>query len=112
MWADGGTLATVGGQPQRATLHVRARGTNYPGEDPFLTTEEDNTQSDAKANKLTVNDFTVASDYKVGVRAQGRFINYRIDDANKSTSSSYSASNNKAWNISGLQMKVSKGGER
>ena len=112
LWADGGTLATVGGQPQRATLHVRARGTNYPGEDPFLTTEEDNTQSDAKANKLTVNDFIVASSYKVGVRAQGRLINYRIDDAAKSTSSSYSASNNKAWNISGLQMKVSKGGER
>ena len=112
LWADGGTIATVGGEPQRATLHVRARGTNYPGEDPFLTTEEDNTKSNAKANKLTINDFTVASSYKVGTRTQGRFINYRIDDANKSTSSSYSAANNKAWNISGLQMKVSKGGER
>jgi len=112
LWADGGTIATVGGEPQRATLHVRARGTNYPGEDPFLTTEEDNAQSNAKANKLTVNDFTVASSYKVGTRTQGRFINYRIDDAAKSTSSSYSAANNKAWNISGLQMKVSKGGER
>ena len=112
LWADGGTVTTVGGEPERATLHVRARGTNYPGEKPFLTTPEDNTQSNAKANKLVVNDFTVASSHKVDTRVQGRFINYRVDDAAESLSGGYVANNNKAWNISGLQMKVRKGGDR
>jgi len=112
LWADGGTITTVGGEPERATLHVRARGTNYPGEKPFLTTPEDNTQSNAKANKLVVNDFTVASSHKVDARVQGRFINYRVDDAAKDLSGGYTASNNKGWNISGLQMKVRKGGDR
>ena len=35
LFADGGTITTVGGEPQRATLHVRRRGTNYSGENPF-----------------------------------------------------------------------------
>jgi len=112
LWANGGTVTVVGGEPQRATLQVRARGTNFSGEDPFLTTPEDNTQTNAKRNKLIVNDFNVASSHKVDTRVQGRFINYRVDDANASLASGYVASNNKAWNISGLQMKVKKGGDR
>jgi hypothetical protein len=91
---------------------VRARGTNFSGEDPFLTTPEDNTQTNAKRNRLIVNDFNVASSHKVDTRVQGRFINYRVDDGNASLASGYVASNNKAWNISGLQMKVKKGGDR
>jgi len=112
LWADGGTVTTVGGEPQRATLHVRSRGTNYSGEDPFLTTAEDNTQTNAKRNKLVINDFVVASSHKTDSRVQGRFINYRVDDAAESLASGYVASNNKAWNISGLQMKVRKGGAK
>ena len=110
MFADGGTVTTVGGEPQRATLHVRARGTNYSGENPFLTVPEDNTQTNAKRNKLVINDFNVGTSHKVDSRTQGRYVNYRIDDATKSLDSGYTASNNKAWNISGLQMKVRKGG--
>jgi hypothetical protein len=112
LWANGGTVTVVGGEPQRATLQVRARGTNFSGEDPFLTTPEDNTQTNAKRNRLIINDFNVASSHKVDTRVQGRFINYRVDDANSSLASGYVASNNKAWNISGLQMKVKKGGDR
>lgn len=106
LWADGGSIETVGGEPQRATLRVRSRATNYPGEKPFLTTEEDNTQTNAKRNKLVINDFIIASSYKVDLRVLGRFINYRIDDANVNNT----VANNKAWNISGLQLTVSKGG--
>jgi len=106
LWADGGTVTTVGGDPQRATLRVRARGTNYSGENPYLTTAEDNTQTNAKRNKLVVNDFTVASSHKMDTRIKGRFINYRVDDANANNT----AGNDKAWNVSGLQMTVAKGG--
>jgi len=106
LWADGGSIETVGGDPQRATLRLRARTTNYPGENPYLTVAEDNTQTNAKRNKLVVNDFTVADDYKIDTRVAGRFINYRVDDANANNTSS----NNKAWNVSGLQMTVNKGG--
>jgi hypothetical protein len=112
LWADGGSIETVGGDPQRATLQVRARGTSYPGENPYLIIAEDNTQSNAKSNKLIVNDFIIASAYKVDTRVQGRLINYRVDDAAASTASGYTASNNKAWNISGLQLMISKGGSR
>ena len=110
LWADGGTITTVGGQPQRATLQLRARATNYPGEQAFLTVPEDNTQSNAKSNKLVVNDFVVADSYKTDMRITGRFLNYRIDDAAPDTSSSYTGSNVKAWNLSGLQLGVMKGG--
>jgi hypothetical protein len=110
LWADGGTAVTVGGELQRATLQVRARGTNYPGEEPYLTVAEDNTQTNAKRNRLVVNDFVIASAHKVDTRVQGRLINYRIDDAAASTAAGYVASNNKAWNISGLQMVISRGG--
>jgi hypothetical protein len=112
LWADGGTAITVGGELQRATLQVRARGTNYPGEEPYLTVAEDNTQTNAKRNKLVVNDFVIASAHKVDTRVQGRLINYRVDDAAASTASGYVASNDKAWNISGLQMVITKGGSR
>lgn len=112
LWADGGTIATVGGEPQRATLQVRARATNSPGELAYLTTAEDDTQSDARRNRLTVNDFVVASSYKADVRITGRFLNYRIDDAAASTAAGYVGSNTRAWNVSGLQLRVTKGGTR
>ena len=110
LWADGGTITTVGGEPQRATLQLRARATNNPGELAYLTTPEDNTQSGSKANKLTVNDFIVASSYKTDVRTTGRFLNYRVDDAAADTSSGYTGSNIRAWNISGMQLGIMKGG--
>ena len=110
LWADGGSIESVGGEPVRATLRLRARTTNNPGQLSYLTVAEDNAQSNAKANKLVVNDFVVASNYKSDIRAFGRFINYRVDDAQ--TAAATTAANNKAWNVSGLQLDVKKGGTR
>ena len=110
LWADGGSIETVGGEPVRATLRIRARATNNPGQLSYLTVAEDNTQSNAKANKLVVNDFGVASNYKSDMRVFGRLINYRIDDAQAANANT--AANNKAWNVSGLQLDVKKGGKR
>lgn len=106
LFADGGSITTVGGEPQRATLRIRSRCTNNPGQTAYLTITEDNTQSNAKANKLVINDFIVASNHKVDLRNFGRFLNFRIDDANTNNT----AGNDKAWNLSGMQLKVSKGG--
>lgn len=106
LFADGGSITTVGGEPQRATLRIRSRCTNNPGQAAYLTVAEDNTQSNAKANKLVINDFVVASNHKVDLRNFGRFLNFRIDDANANNT----AGNDKAWNLSGMQLKVSKGG--
>ena len=110
LWADGGSIEAVGGEPVRATLRIRARATNNPGQLSYLTVAEDNTQSNAKANKLVVNDFGVASNYKSDMRVFGRLINYRIDDAQATNANT--AANNKAWNVSGLQLDVKKGGKR
>ena len=44
------------------------------------------------------------------MRVFGRLINYRIDDAQ--TANANTAANNKAWNVSGLQLDVKKGGKR
>lgn len=112
LWADGGTVEAVGGEPQRATLQVRARATNNPGEPAYLTVPEDNTQTNAKANRLVVNAFAVTDAYKTDLRVTGRFLNYRVDDANADTSSSYTGTNKRGWNVSGLQLKVSKGGSK
>jgi hypothetical protein len=110
LWADGGSIETVGGEPVRATLRIRARATNNPGQLSYLTVAEDNAQSNAKANKLVINDFSVASNYKSDMRVFGRLINYRIDDAQAANANT--AANNKAWNVSGLQLDVKKGGKR
>ena len=109
LWADGGTATTVGGDLNRATLRLRARSTNNPGDPAYLTVAEDNTQTNSKANKLVVNDFTVTQNYKMDVRITGRFLNYRIDDAN-ADASTYASTNVNAWNISGFQLSINKGG--
>jgi len=109
LWADGGTATTVGGDLNRATLRLRSRATNNPGDPAYLTFAEDNTQTNSKANKLIVNDFTVAQDYKMDVRVTGRFLNYRVDDAN-ADASTYVSTNVNAWNISGFQVGINKGG--
>ena len=111
LWADGSTITTLGGDDNFATLQIRARATNYPGEKAFLTSAEDNTATNSKANKLVVNDFTVASNYKSDIRITGRLLNYRIDDAN-ADASNYVSTNEYQWNISGLQIGINKGGKR
>ena len=109
LWAGGGEQLPTQTQPLRATLQVRARATNYPGDLPLLTRDEiAGTSSKALNNKLVTNDFVVADDYKVDLRIFGRFLNYRIDDGD----SDGDANTNKPWNISGIQLDVSKGGRK
>jgi len=102
LWADGATREDVTNDLLRATLHIRTRGTNASGTESLLTNTEPN---DAK---LITNSFVVATDYKVDARVQGRFINYRIDDA----ALDYSPANDREWHISGLQLEILKGGTR
>jgi hypothetical protein len=102
LWADGFTREDVTNNLLRATLHIRTRGTNASGTESLLTSTDTN---DAK---LVINSFVVATDYKVDARVQGRFINYRIDDA----ALDYTAANNREWHVSGLQLETLRGGTR
>ena len=102
LWADGASKEDVTNKPLRATLHIRARGTNASGTESLLTSTDTN---DAK---LITNSFIVATDYKVDARVQGRFINYRIDDA----ALDYTAANDREWHVSGLQLETLRGGTR
>ena len=71
-----------------ATLTMNVKGSNYPGSDVDPTTG-------------VSNDFVVASDYKIGIRESGRFLNYKLTET---------ATNE--WNVSGLQYEILKGGVR
>jgi len=56
-------------------------------------------------------------EYKSDCRISGRFINYRIDDANPATNADGNFVNNNSststsWNLSGIQMEVTDGGTR
>ena len=102
LWADGFSREDATNNLLRATLSIRARGTNASGTESLLTSTDTN---DAK---LIINSFVVATDYKVDARVQGRFINYRIDDA----ALDYTAANDREWHVSGLQLETLKGGTR
>ena len=102
LWADGASREDITNNLLRATLHIRTRGTNASGTESLLTSTATN---DAK---LITNSFVVATDYKVDARVQGRFINYRIDDA----ALDYSAANSREWHVSGLQLETLRGGTR
>jgi len=71
-----------------ATLTMNVKGSNYPGSDVDPTTG-------------VSNNFVVASDYKIGIRESGRFLNYKLTET---------ATNE--WNVSGLQYEILKGGVR
>jgi hypothetical protein len=66
----------------------------------------------------TLNDIAGPS-YKSDVRLDGRFLNYRIDDADPTTTGAGDFSNNTPstatpyeWNLVGLQIEVEEGGTR
>jgi len=71
-----------------AVLTMNVKGSNYPGADVDPTTG-------------VSNNFVVASDYKIGIRESGRFLNYKLTET---------ATNE--WNVSGLQYEILKGGSR
>jgi hypothetical protein len=71
-----------------AVLTMNVKGSNYPGADVDPTTG-------------VSNNFDVSSDYKIGIRETGRFLNYKLTET---------ATND--WNLSGLQYEILKGGSR
>jgi len=71
-----------------AVLTMNVKGSNYPGADVDPTTG-------------VSNNFDVSSDYKIGIRETGRFLNYKLTET---------AIND--WNLSGLQYEILKGGTR
>ena len=101
LWADGGTPRTIGGEPSQATLRLSVRGTDNPGELTDLTDMSEN-------NRKLRNDFIIGDDYKIDVRIHGRFVNFRIDDANTVGNPHTDVE----WRISGMQFDIMKGGTR
>lgn len=71
-----------------ATLTLQVKGSDKPGQDISPSTGVSNT-------------FVVADDYKVDIKESGRFLNYKLTET---------ATN--AWNVSGLQYEILKGGTR
>jgi len=74
----------------------------------FVQTHNSPTGDDVVFNMSSQHTFTIGEDYKVDVRAKGRFFDYIITD--KPTSSSQGVAS--YWAISGMQTKVGKGGSR
>jgi len=71
-----------------AVLTMNVKGSNYPGADVDPTTG-------------VSNNFDVSSDYKIGIRETGRFLNYKLTETTTND-----------WNLSGLQYEILKGGSR
>ena len=102
LWADGGTPAQLGGNLTRATLQVNTYGSDAPGAQANGYGSTNPTQRS--------DEFIIGQDYKVDMRTQGRFININITDNLASNPDDNGA--RVAWNLSGLQATVTKGGTR
>jgi len=96
--STGGTATELGGFLYYPTLYMRMTGSNYTAE-----------YAELKSGSTLTNDYTVGSDYKIDTRITGRFINFRLDDADSDPST---ASNQFAWGLSSIQFEVNKAGER
>lgn len=99
LWADGGTREVLGGPLFRATINVRMGGANNTAELVDLITSPDRENS-----------YTIGEDYKVDMRVTGRFTSMRIDDCEATDGAA--ALNTKAWNVSGFQFDIDKGGAK
>ena len=103
IWADGSTPPFLRGDPIRNLLDVRVMTTNNPGETVDLS-------ATSSAQTFNSNMFSIAADYKVDMRLHGRFINYRITDAEDPAMTN--DRHQSQWNVSGLQADIMKGGTR
>ena len=99
--ADGGTRESFNGPTRQAVLKIRTYGTDSPG---FNAGQFNDTDLSGD------NSFQIGDDYKMDIRTHGRFINYRITD--KLSDSDTDNRLGTAWNLSGLQVDVSRGGRR
>ena len=96
--ATGGTATELNGPLYYPTLHMRVSPTNYTGDKANLL-----------ATASLTNDYTITQDYKIDTKITGRFLNYRIDDADQDPTV---AATSYAWSLSSLQMEINKGGSR
>ena len=72
-------------------LDVELRGSSRPQDETGITSGSSFT-------------FSYADDYKVDTRIQGRFLNYKIGDQSATTGT--------AWDLTGYQFEIIKGGTR
>ena len=100
LWTDGGTQQVLGGPFYRATINVRMTGADSTA-----------TLANIKGDPDITNQYTVGDDYKIDMRVNGRFTNFRIDDGDIDGEIDTSPNGNK-WNISSYQFDVEKGGTR
>lgn len=96
--ATGGTATELNGPLYYPTLYMRVSPTNYTGDKANLL-----------ATASLTNDYTITQDYKIDTKITGRFLNYRIDDADQDPTV---AATSYAWSLSSLQMEINKGGAR
>jgi len=117
LWADGQYIPYVNSPNNFNRLQIRMLGTDNPGKNVDLTTL---TNTNTKYNN-----FFVSEDYKVDIKANGRFLNYRISDvildennneleltSNVDSDNSVIYNQISEWRISGMQPEISKGGAR
>lgn len=100
LWADGGTKQVLGGSLYRATLNIRMTGANSTA-----------TLANIKGSPDITNQFSISDDYKIDMRVNGRFTNFRIDDGNVDGENDTGVNPNK-WTLSSYQFDVEKGGTR
>jgi len=100
MWSDGGTRQVLGGPLYRATLNVRMTGSDSTA-----------TLASIKGSPDITNQFLIGEDYKLDMRVNGRFSNFRIDDGDIDGEINTGVNGND-WSISSYQFDVEKGGTR
>lgn len=117
LWTQGNSKFSYSGNPVYNRLQIRMIGTNNPGQEKDL--------SSLTNDDMRFNDFFVSEDYKVDIRANGRYLNYRISDqilnnedtvleltSNSNSSDNVVYSQNAQWQLSGIQAEIIKGGGR
>ena len=117
LWTQGNSKFSFEGNPVYNRLQIRVIGTDNPGQDQDLNTLAD--------TDMRFNNFFVSENYKLDIRANGRYLNYRITDkilnssnveleliTNENSSNNVEYSQNALWQLSGIQAEVIKGGGR
>lgn len=116
LWASGNYTPYVNSSDVFNRLQIRMKGLDNPGRDINLN----QLSSDVKSNT-----FYISEDYKVDTRVHGRYLNYRITDevldsdntvltrtTNHRRDNGVEYSQASAWEISGMQPEIRKGGGR
>lgn len=120
LWAQGSYRPYVGSPEIFNRLQVRMAGTDNPGQDYDL--------SDVHEDEVIHNNFFISEDYRVGMRVNGRFLNFRISDTihdhdnggdiivdmttNPNSTKGLTYSQASDWQVSSIQAEINNDGER